>query len=118
MFEASRKQLTSGKSILEDLFETQELQDGEVDTGVQTETTLVGAKSGVELHAVSTVDLELALVVFPGDTELDDALGDGGDLESALVIGVLLEESRGLERGRKLPTLKRQMSLRQLLMVR
>jgi hypothetical protein len=49
---------------------------------VESETALVGAQSRVELHAVSSVDLALALVVLPGDTELDDALGDGGNLES------------------------------------
>ena len=33
-----------------------------------------------------------ALVVFPQDTELDDALGDLDDFESCLVLGVALEE--------------------------
>jgi hypothetical protein len=89
--------LTSGESILEDLLETQELQDGKVDGRVESETTLVRTKGGVELYSVSAVDLALALVIFPDDTELDDTLGDGGDLEGLLVLGVLLEEGGVLE---------------------
>src|SRR3954464_7777393 len=63
-------QLTSGKRILEDLLETQELEDGEIYSGVESETALVWAESGVELHAVSFVDLALALVVLPDHAEL------------------------------------------------
>jgi hypothetical protein len=87
----------AGQSILEDLLETEELQDREVDSGVKSQTTLVGTESRVELHTVTLVDLALALVVLPDNAELDDALGDGGNLESLLVLGVLLEEGRVLE---------------------
>jgi hypothetical protein len=89
--------LTSGESILEDLLETQEFQDGKIDGRVESETTLVRTKGGVELNSVSAVDLALALVIFPDDTELNDTLGDGGDLEGLLVLGVLLEEGGVLE---------------------
>ena len=44
---------------------------------MEAETALVGTESGVELHAVSLLDLALALVVLPDNAELDDALGDG-----------------------------------------
>ena len=98
--------LTAGKSILEDLLETQELEDGKVDGRVKTETTLVRTEGGVVLDTVTTVDLDLVLVVLPDDTELDDALGDGGDLESTLVLGVLLEESRVLKGRGKLWSLQ------------
>lgn len=94
--------LTASKSILEDLLETQELEDGKVDGRVETETTLVRAEGGVVLDTVTTVDLDLVLVVLPDDTELDDTLGDGSDLESTLVLGVLLEESRVLKGRGKL----------------
>jgi hypothetical protein len=93
---------TAGKRILEDLLEAQELEDGQVDCGVESETTLVGAESRVELHTVTIVDLAFALVVLPDDTELDDALGDGGDLEGLLVLGVLVEERRRLKGGDEL----------------
>jgi hypothetical protein len=74
------------------LLETQELEDGEIDAGVESETALVWTESGIELHAVSLVDLALALVILPDNAELDDALGDGGDLKSLLILGVLLED--------------------------
>ena len=69
---------------------------------MEAETALVGTESGVELHAVSLLDLALALVVLPDNAELDDALGDGDDLESLLVFGVLGEEGGGLEGGDEL----------------
>jgi hypothetical protein len=92
----------AGQSILEDLLKTKELEDGQVDSGVETETALVGTESRVELHTVALVDLALALVVLPDDTELDDALGDGGNLKRLLVLGVLLEKGGVLEGGDKL----------------
>lgn len=54
------------------------------------------------MNSVSAVDLDLVLVIFPDDTELDDAFWDGGDLESFLVFWVLLEEGRVLEGGGQL----------------
>lgn len=54
------------------------------------------------MHTVSAVDLELALVIFPDNAELDDAFGDGGDLERLLVFWVLLEERRVLKGRDKL----------------
>jgi hypothetical protein len=113
--------LTASQGILECLLETEELEaegsvsklcsqgslavinlHGQVDRGVESKTTLVGAKSTVVLHTVTTVDLEVALVVVPGDTELDDTLGDGGDSEGGAVLGVLGEEGAALKGGGKL----------------
>jgi len=74
------------------LLETQELQDGEVDAGVKTETTLVRTEGRVELDTVSSVNLELALVVLPRYTELDETLRNGGDLKSSSVLWLLLEQ--------------------------
>jgi hypothetical protein len=54
------------------------------------------------LYTVSAVDLDLVLVIFPDDTELDDAFGNRDDLEGSLVLGLLLEESAVLEGGDKL----------------
>jgi hypothetical protein len=65
----------ASEGILEDLLETQELENGQIDCGVEAETALVRTKSGVELDAVALVDVAFALVIFPDDTELDDALG-------------------------------------------
>lgn len=82
----------ASEGILEDLLETQELEDGQVDCGVESQTTFVGAQGRVELHAVTLVDDALALVILPHDAELDDALGDRDDLKGLLVLGVLLED--------------------------
>lgn len=65
---------------------------GQVDTGVESETALVGTEGRVVLDTITAVDLEVALVVFPGDAELDDALGDGDDLEGGAEFGVDGEE--------------------------
>lgn len=64
---------------------------------METETTLVGTEGGVELDTVTAVDLEVAVVVFPDNTELNDTLGDGGNVEGGAVLGVLLEEGGVLE---------------------
>lgn len=64
---------------------------------METETTLVGTQSRVELDTETAVDLEVALVVLPDDAELEDTLGDGADLEGIAVLRVLLEEGGVLE---------------------
>jgi hypothetical protein len=69
---------------------------------VEAETALVGTESGVELHAISLLDLALALVVLPDNAELDDALGDRDDLKGLLVFRVLGEEGGGLKGGDEL----------------
>lgn len=94
--------LTAGKSVLEDLLETQELEDGKVDSWVETKSSLVWAEGAVELNSVAVVDLWLKVVVLPDNTELDDTLWDGNDLKSSLVLWVLLEERRVLEGGGEL----------------
>ena len=88
---------TACQSILEDLLEAQEFQDRQIYCGVESKTPLVGAQGRIELYTVSAVDLELTLVIFPDNTELDDSFGDCGDLEGLLVFWVLLEEGRVLK---------------------
>lgn len=90
-------ELTTGESVLEDLLEAEELEDRQVDGGVEAQATLVWAEGTVELDTVGAVDLGLELVVFPDDAELDDTLWDGDDLQGGLVFGVLLEEGGVLE---------------------
>lgn len=70
---------------------------GQVDSRVESQTTLVRAEGRVELHTVTLVDLQLALVIFPDDSELDDTLRDSRDLESSAVLGVLCEEGAVLK---------------------
>ena len=63
------------EAVLEGLLEGQELQDREVDRGVETDAALVGADGAVHLDAVAAVDLDFAFVVEPRHAEDDDALG-------------------------------------------
>ena len=77
-----------GQAVLEDLLEAQELDDAEVDGGVEAQAALVGADGGVVLHAEAAVDLDLALESSTqGTRNMDDALG----LDDALKQGGLLE---------------------------
>ena len=89
--------LTPSESILEDLLKAQELQDAKIDGRMEPETPLVRTESRVELDTIATIDLWLSLIVLPYDTELDNALGDGNDLQGSLVFGVLLEEGAVFE---------------------
>ena len=50
------------------------------------------------LNTESTVDLGVALVVFPDDTELENALRDLDDLKSLLVFRVRSQERLQTER--------------------
>lgn len=59
---------------------------------MEAEAALVWTEGRVKLDTISTVDLELALVVLPGNTELNHALGDRDDSESGLELGRDLEE--------------------------
>jgi hypothetical protein len=46
-----------GQRVLEDLLEGEELEDAEVDRGVEAQAALVGADGAVELDAEAAVDL-------------------------------------------------------------
>ena len=71
-----------GQRVLEDLLEGQELQDAEVDRGMEAQAALVGADGAVHLDAEAAIDLDVALVVKPGDAEHEDALGFGDALKN------------------------------------
>ena len=64
-----------GQGVLEGLLEAQELHDGQVYVGCETDTALIGTDGGVELYAVAAVDLHLAGVVYPAYAEHNNALG-------------------------------------------
>ncbi len=83
-----------GQRVLEDLLETEELEDAEVDGGVEAETALVGADGRVELDAEALVDLDLAAIVHPRYAEHDDPLRFDDALENPMieVLGVALED--------------------------
>ena len=79
-----------GERVLERLLEAEKLEDPQGDGGVEAQAALVGADGAVQLHAEALVDLDLTLVVDPGDPEHDGALG----LDDAL-------EDLGLSVGRR-----------------
>ncbi len=95
------ERLTASESILEYLLKAQEFKNRQVHRRMESQPSLVGSQRRVELYTISAVDLDLALVIFPGDSELDDTLGDRSDFESSLVFGVLLEEGGVFERRSK-----------------
>ena len=81
----------AGQGVLEGLLEAQELDDGEVYGRMEAQAALVGADGAVELDTVAHVDLSLALVVHPRNTEHHDALGHGHTLQEGLaaVLGLV-----------------------------
>ena len=82
-----------GQGVLEGLLEGQELQDREIDRGMEAQPALVGADRRAVLDAVAAVDLDLAAVVHPGHPEDDDPLRLHQAVEQAVlgVAGVLLD---------------------------
>lgn len=64
----------TGEGVLEYLLKAQELDDGQVDGGMEPQAALGGADGGGELHPVAAVHLDLAMVVHPGHAEQQAAL--------------------------------------------
>ena len=71
-----------GEAVLEYLFKAEEFHNGQVHAGMQTQTALVRADGGIELHPVAAVDLDVPVVIRPCDPEdhhplrLNDAVDD------------------------------------------
>lgn len=59
---------------------------------MQPQSTLVWTQGRVELHSVTPVDGHTSIILFVGDSELDDPLWDLNDGECATVLWVLDEE--------------------------
>ena len=64
----------SGQSVLEHLFEGQEFEDAEIDGGVKPDSSLVGTDGAVHLNSEAPVDMNLSLVIHPGNLEHDHPL--------------------------------------------
>jgi hypothetical protein len=69
-----------------------QLQNGKVDSGVESETTLVWTQSRVELDSETPVDGDRSIVSLPNDSEVDDSLRNRDDLKCPTVVWVLDEE--------------------------
>ena len=84
----------AGEGVLEDLLETEELDDRQVHGGVEAQAALVGAEGGVVLNAEAAVHVDVAQIIGPRDAELDLTLGfdDAVDDGQVGVLGVTLRE--------------------------
>ena len=83
-----------GQRVFEDLFKTEEFQDAEIHGRMEPETALVRPDRAVELNAVSLIDLNLALVVHPGNLEENDAFRNDHALKNLvlLILAVAVKE--------------------------
>ena len=63
-----------GQGVFQNLLKAEKFYNGEIDGGMEAQTALVGAYSGIVLHSEAAVDAGHALIVHPGDAELNNAL--------------------------------------------
>ena len=63
--------------VFEDLLEAEELQDADIDAGVEADAALVRADGIVVLDTPAALDANIAIIVFPADAERHDAVGFG-----------------------------------------
>ena len=75
----------AGQGVFEDLLKAEELDDAQVDRGVESEASFVGAERGVELNAEAAVDLDFAIIVDPWHTEDELAFRLAQALHQAVV---------------------------------
>jgi hypothetical protein len=71
--------------FLEDLLESEELEDTEVDRGMESQATLVWSYRAVELDAISFIYLHFAFVVKPGHPEEDNSFRLDNPVEYSLL---------------------------------
>ena len=71
-FSASHGQC--GQTIFESLFKTKKFQNGKIDGWMKSQAAFVWTNRTIVLNSVTTVDLLLAFIVNPCDTELDNSL--------------------------------------------
>jgi len=76
----------SSKRVLESLLESKELQDTQVNRLVEAKTSLVRADYVVVLNAVTHVSLNITLIIYPRNTELDDAVWDAEALDEVCLL--------------------------------
>ena len=84
----------AGQRVLKNLLEAKELDDAQVHARVEAQAALIRAEGRVELHAEATVDLNLAVVIDPWNTEDELAFGLAQPLDQAIisVVRVLVED--------------------------
>ena len=62
------------QGIFENLLKSQELQNTEVDTGMETQTAFVRSDRGIHLHAIPAIDVSDIVIVLPSHAESYDTL--------------------------------------------
>ena len=87
-----------GKCILEDLLKTKELKHAYRNGRIETKATFVGTKCRVVLNTISTVNLDLALIIYPRNTEHNDALRLNNALEKACLLKLRMSIKGRLDR--------------------
>ena len=95
-----------GQRVLEHLLEGEELEDPQVDRGVEAQAALVGTDGAVHLDPEAAVDLDAALVVEPRHAEQDHPLRLDDALEHPMmpVLGVTVQApARGTRRPPRPP---------------
>ena len=83
-----------GQAVLEDLLESEELEDAQRHRGTEAKSALVRADGAVELDAVSVIDLDFAFVVNPRDLEGNDPFRNGDAFEDLVLLipGIHIED--------------------------
>jgi hypothetical protein len=90
----------AGQGILEDLLETQKLDDAQVHGRMEAQAAFVGAEGAVEFHPETAVDVHPVLVILPGHPEDDLPLRFADPLDDFVVaeLRVLAQHrSQGLQ---------------------
>src|SRR5690606_9537776 len=74
-----------GERVLEDLLETEELDDPDVHRGMEAQPALVGPERRIELHPEPAMDPHLAAIVDPRHAEDDLAFGLANPLDQRAI---------------------------------
>ena len=93
----------SGQTVFENLLEPEELENAQVHSGTETKPAFIRPDGTVELDAVAVIDLNLSLVINPGNLERDDSLRHSDTLKDFIlfILGVHIENfAEGLKNFR------------------
>ena len=63
----------SGQTIFENLFEAEKFQDAQIYCAVKSQSTFVWSDGAVELNPVSSIDVDLSLVIHSWHSEHDNS---------------------------------------------
>ena len=80
-FPATDRQTCQG--VLENLFKTKKLDDARIDRRMETQPSLVRTECRIEFNTITLIDLDLALIVNPGNAEHDLAFRFNKPLNNA-----------------------------------